>query len=57
MDSDSSPLGLAELLTLQPGDSRWSAPRTNLDAYCDAYQLAQKWDAHRWLMERFTRRC
>ena len=49
-------IGLSELVMLKPGDPRWRAPRTNLDACWDAYQLAQRWDAHRWLMERFTRR-
>ena len=56
MRFDVSPLGLAEMLTLRSSDPRWNAPRTNLDAYWEAYQLAQRWDAHRWLMERFMRR-
>ena len=56
MHADVSPLGLVEMVTLQPSDPRWGAPRTNLDAYWEAYQLAQWWDSRSWMMWRFTRR-
>ena len=55
MDANLFPLGLAEMVMLKPGDPRWGAPRTNLDVYWKVYQ-AERWDAYRWLMERFTRR-
>ena len=48
------PLGLAELLTLEPGDHRWNAPRTNLDQYQSDWRRLPA-EARAWLMRRFTR--
>ena len=45
------PLGLAELVTLKPGDPRWGAPYTNVEAY----QWRMPLGGRRWIMQRFMR--
>ena len=54
MDSDSSPLGLAEIVTLQPGDPRWDAPANSLEGY--QRQRRMPLAARNWIMQRFMRR-